>query len=267
MNLLLERKSSPVRPDKAVDAHAKVLLLVRLTDLPQGHVDRARIRERVIELYLPLAEYLARRFRNRGEAYDDLSQVAVIGLIKAVDGFDPERGVEFASYAIPTIVGELKRHFRDKGWSVRVPRRLQELKLQIARAAGDLTQELKRSPTVADLAAHLVVSEEEVLSGLDTASAYSALSLHTPAGGTDGPEMLDLLGAEDPGLQSVEHRATLRPLIKQLPERERRIIGLRFFSNLTQSQIAEQIGISQMHVSRLLARSLRQLREGVLADD
>lgn len=258
--------SAGVRPDRAVDAHAKVLL-IRMADLPGGHVDRPRVRERVIELYLPLAEYLARRFRNRGEPYDDLSQVAVIGLIKAVDGYDPGRGVEFASYAIPTIVGELKRHFRDKGWSVRVPRRLQELKLEIARAAGGLTQQLKRSPTVADLAEHLELTEEEVLAGLDTACAYSALSLHTPvAGQENGPEVMDLLGAEDPGLRSVEDRATLRPLIQQLPEREQRIIALRFFGNLTQSQIAGQIGISQMHVSRLLARSLRQLRDGVLAE-
>ncbi|MGH3734579.1 MAG: RNA polymerase sigma factor SigF [Micromonosporaceae bacterium] len=244
------------------------MLLTRLADLPEKHIDRARIRERVIELYLPLAEYLARRFRNRGEPYDDLSQVAVVGLIKSVDGYDAGRGVEFASYAIPTIVGELKRHFRDKGWSVRVPRRLQELKLEIARAAGELTQRLKRSPTVADLAEHLELSEEDVISGLDTAGAYSALSLHTPVSGQEnGPEVVDLLGGEDPGLRSVEDRATLRPLIRKLPEREQRIIALRFFGNLTQSQIAEQIGISQMHVSRLLARSLRQLREGVLAED
>jgi len=255
------------RPDKAVDARARILL-TRLAELPDDHVDRTRIRERIIELYVPLAEYLARRFRNRGEPYDDLSQVAVIGLIKSVDGYDPGRGVEFASYAIPTIVGELKRHFRDKGWSVRVPRRLQELKLELAKAVGELTQQLQRSPTVADLAKHLGISEDEVLSGLDTANAYSALSLHTPVAGQDsGPEVMDLLGDEDPGLQGVEDRATLRPLIRQLPAREQKIIGLRFFGNLTQSQIAQEIGISQMHVSRLLARSLKQLREGMLAVD
>jgi RNA polymerase sigma-B factor len=255
------------RPDKAVDARARILL-TRLSELPDGHPDRARIRERVIELYIPLAAYLARRFRNRGEPYDDLTQVAVIGLIKTVDGYDPERGVEFASYAIPTIVGELKRHFRDKGWSVRVPRRLQELKLELAKAVGELTQQLQRSPTVVDLAEHLGISEDEVLSGLDTANAYSALSLHTPVAGQEtGPEVMDLLGDEDPALQGVEDRATLRPLIRQLPAREQKIIGLRFFGNLTQSQIAKEIGISQMHVSRLLARSLKQLREGMLAVD
>ncbi len=262
----VQRTASGIRPDKAIDAHVRILL-VRLADLPDGHTDRARIRERVIELYLPLAEYLARRFRNRGEPYDDLSQVAVIGLIKSVDGFDPDRGVEFASYAIPTIVGELKRHFRDKGWSVRVPRRLQELKLEIAKAVGELTQRLQRSPTVADLAEHLGIPEDEVLAGLDTANAYSALSLHTPVAGEEsGPEVVDLLGDDDPSLGSVEDRATLRPLIQKLPEREQRIIALRFFGNMTQSQIADEIGISQMHVSRLLARSLKQLREGMLAE-
>lgn len=261
-----QRAPSGVRPDKAIDQHVRILL-VRLADLPKGHTDRSRIRERVIELYLPLAEYLARRFRNRGEPYDDLSQVAVIGLIKAVDGFDPGRGVEFASYAIPTIVGELKRHFRDKGWSVRVPRRLQELKLEIAKAVSELTQRLQRSPTVADLAQHLEIAEDEVLAGLDTANAYSALSLHTPVAGEEsGPEVVDLLGDDDPSLRSVEDRATLRPLIRRLPEREQRIIALRFFGNMTQSQIADEIGISQMHVSRLLARSLKQLREGMLAE-
>ena len=240
---------------------------MRLADLPDGHTDRTRIRERVIELCLPLAEYLARRFRNRGEPYDDLVQVATIGLIKSVDGYDPGRGVEFASYAVPTIVGELKRHFRDKGWSVRVPRRLQELKIEITKAIGDLTQELRRSPTVADLAKHLDISEEEVLEGLDTANAYSALSLHTPvAGDESGPEVMDLLGDIDPALQGVEDRATLRPLLRTLPEREQRIIALRFFGNMTQSQIAVEIGISQMHVSRLLARSLNQLRAGMLAE-
>jgi RNA polymerase sigma-B factor len=261
-----QRTGSGIRPDKAIDQHVRILL-ARLADLHEGHTDRARIRERVIELYLPLAEYLARRFRNRGEPYEDLSQVAVIGLIKAVDGFDPGRGVEFASYAIPTIVGELKRHFRDKGWSVRVPRRLQELKLEIAKAVSELTQQLQRSPTVVDLAKHLEIPEEEVLAGLDTANAYSALSLHTPVSGEEsGPEVVDLLGDDDPSLRSVEDRATLRPLIRKLPEREQRIIALRFFGNMTQSQIADEIGISQMHVSRLLARSLKQLREGMLAE-
>lgn len=252
------------RSRRETDEKARVLL-TRLADLPQRSMDRARVRDRIIELYLPLAEYLARRFRNRGEPLDDLCQVAAIGLIKAVDGYDVARGIGFTSYAIPTIVGELKRHFRDKGWSIRVPRRLQELKLEIGKATGALTQQLGRSPTVADLAQHLGVSEEEVLEGLDTANAYNALSLHTPVtGDSSATEMVDLLGDLDPALENVEDRAALRPLIAQLPRREQRIIALRFFGNMTQSQIAEEIGVSQMHVSRLLTRSLAFLRQGLL---
>ncbi len=241
------------------------MLLTRLCDLPAGHPDRPRLRGRTIEWYLPLAEHLARRFRNRGEQYDDLVQVATIGLIKSVDGYDPSRGVEFTSYAVPTIAGELKRHFRDKGWSVRVPRRLQELKLAITNATGPLTQKLGRSPTVADLAQHLGVTEDEVIEGLDSGNAYTAMSLSTPVGTGDegGMAVQDRLGDLDPNMACVEDRESLRPLIAKLPEREQKIVILRFFGNLTQSQIAERVGISQMHVSRLLTRSLNQLREGL----
>ncbi len=260
--------TAPSRSRRETDEKAQ-MLLVRLAELPAGHVDRPRIRERIIELYLPLADYLARRFRNRGELMDDLNQVAVIGLIKAVDGYDAGRGAEFTSYAIPTIVGELKRHFRDKGWSVRVPRRLQELKLEITKATAALTQQLGRSPTVADLAEHLGESEEDIIAGLDSANAYSALSLQTPVGSDSAddaaPSLGDMLGEVDPGMANVEDRESLRPLLAQLPERERRIVGMRFFSNMTQSQIAAEIGISQMHVSRLLSRSLAHLRTGLTA--
>lgn len=254
------------RPAPGAEPGARVLL-TRLADLPDDHPDRPGLRERVVVSHLPLAEYLARRFRNRGEASDDLNQVASLGLIKAVDGYDVARGVEFTSYAIPTIVGELKRHFRDKGWAVRVPRRLQEMKLEITKATGVLTQQLGRSPTVADLASHLGVTEEEVCAGLDSANAYSTLSLHTPVSGDDSaPEIIDLMGDVDPALATVEDRQSLRPLLAELPVREQRIIAMRFFGNLTQSQIAEKVGISQMHVSRLLARSITQLREGLLTD-
>jgi RNA polymerase sigma-B factor len=241
------------------------LLLTRLCDLPTGHVDRDRIRGRVIEWYLPLARHLAGKFSGRGETHDDLVQVATIGLIKAVDGYDPDRGVEFTSYAVPTISGELKRHFRDKGWTVRVPRRLQELKLSIAKATGPLAQRLGRSPTVTDLAEHLGISEDEVIEGLDSGNAYTAVSLSTPVGTGDAAatEVQDLLGEDDPGLATVEDRAALRPLLAALPERERTIVVLRFFGNLTQSQIADRVGISQMHVSRLLSRSLASLRESM----
>ena len=223
------------------------------------------MRDRLIELYVPLAEYLARRLRNRGEQLDDLIQVANLGLIKSVDGYDATRGAAFTSYAIPMIVGELKRHFRDKGWDVRVPRRLQELRLEITKASGNLAQQLGRSPTVADIAAHLGVSEEDVIEGLDSGHAYRALSLQAPVAGEEPTtELVDLIGDIDPDLENVEDREALRPLIARLPQREQRIIAMRFFGNMTQSQIASQLGISQMHVSRLLSHALGVLRDGLL---
>jgi RNA polymerase sigma-B factor len=259
-----EHSSTTSRTTRETDAAAKALLTL-LADLPAGE-DRARVRARLIELYIPLAEYLARRFRNRGEQFDDLVQVANLGLIKSVDGYDATRGAAFTSYAIPMIVGELKRHFRDKGWDVRVPRRLQELRLEITKISGDLAQDLGRSPTVADLAARLDVSEEEIIEGLDCGQAYRAMSLDAPVGsdadaGQTG--LGDLLGGVDPDMETVEHRESLRPLLAKLPAREQKIIAMRFFGNLTQSQIAAELGISQMHVSRLLAQALRILREGL----
>ncbi|MET7422001.1 SigB/SigF/SigG family RNA polymerase sigma factor [Dactylosporangium sp. NPDC005555] len=253
---------------RETDAQAKALLSL-LGDLPAG-ADRDRVRARLIELYIPLAEYLARRFRNRGEQFDDLVQVANLGLIKSVDGFDPTRGAAFTSYAIPMIVGELKRHFRDKGWDVRVPRRLQELRLEISKVSGDLAQDLGRSPTVADLAKKLGASEEDVIEGLDCGQAYRALSLDAPVGdGGDGggaTGLGDLLGGDDPDMANVENREALRPLLAKLPAREQKIIAMRFHGNLTQSQIAAELGISQMHVSRLLAGALRTLRASLTRD-
>jgi RNA polymerase sigma-B factor len=243
-------------------------LFAELAESEPESAARARIRDALVEMHLPLVEYLARRFRNRGEPLDDLVQVATIGLIKSVDRFDLERGVEFSTYATPTIVGEIKRHFRDKGWAIRVPRRLQELKLSLTKATSELSQKLGRSPTVAELAGHLDMSEEEVLEGLESANAYSAVSLDAPDGGDDdSPAVADTLGVEDESLEGVEYRESLKPLLDQLPPREKRILLLRFFGNMTQSQIADDLGISQMHVSRLLARTLTQLRAGLLADE
>jgi RNA polymerase sigma-B factor len=257
-------RSTATRTSRETDTAALALLSV-LADLPAGAPDRARVRDRLIELYLPLAEYLARRFRNRGEPLDDLVQVANLGLIKSVDGYDVSRGAAFTSYAIPMIVGELKRHFRDKGWDVRVPRRLQELRLEITKATSDLSQQLGRSPTVADIATHLGVTEENVIEGLDSGHAYRALSLHAPVSGEEtSTELADMLGDVDPDMQCVEDREALRPLIARLPKREQRIIAMRFFGNMTQSQIAAELGISQMHVSRLLSHALAVLREGLL---
>ncbi len=243
-------------------------LFERLAVLPADDPERARIRGYLVELHLPLVEYLARRFRNRGEWLDDLTQVATIGLIKSIDRFDLERGVEFSTYATPTIVGEIKRHFRDKGWAVRVPRRLQELKLSLTKAIGDLAQREGRAPTVSELAAHLQMSEEEVLEGLESANAYSTVSLDAPdSGDEDAPAVSDSLGMVDEALEGVEYRESLKPLLEQLPPREKKILLLRFFGNMTQSQIATELGISQMHVSRLLARTLAQLRQGLTTED
>ncbi|AEH08485.1 RNA polymerase, sigma 28 subunit, Sig B/F/G subfamily [Candidatus Protofrankia datiscae] len=242
-------------------------LFTQLVALPEGDQQRAEIRDQLVRMHLPLVEYLARRFRNRGEPLDDLTQVATIGLIKSVDRFDPERGVEFSTYATPTIVGEIKRHFRDKGWAIRVPRRLQELKLSLTKATSELSQTLGRSPTVSEIAAHLQMSEEEVLEGLESANAYSAVSLDAPDSGDDeAPAVADTLGVQDESLEGVEYRESLKPLLEKLPPREKRILLLRFFGNMTQSQIATELGISQMHVSRLLARTLAQLRRGLLDD-
>jgi len=220
------------------------------------------LRSQLVEGHLGLAEYLARRFSNRGEQLDDLVQVASLGLLKAVDRFEPSRGVEFSTYATHTIVGELKRHFRDKGWAVRAPRRMQELYLRLGKVVSSLSQELGRSPTIPELAADAQVSEEEVLEALEAGQAYRFSSLDAPGGGDDddGDTLSAHLGGEDPRLLEAEHRAALSPLIERLAPRDQTILHLRFFVGMTQSEIADQLGISQMHVSRLLARSLNQLR-------
>ncbi|QEU68029.1 RNA polymerase sigma factor SigF [Streptomyces galilaeus] len=240
---------------------------VELRALDAGSPEYAELRNQLVRMHLPLVEHLARRFRNRGEPLDDLTQVATIGLIKSVDRFDPDRGVEFSTYATPTVVGEIKRHFRDKGWAVRVPRRLQELRLSLTTATAELSQLHGRSPTVHELAEKLAISEEEVLEGLESANAYSTLSLDVPDTDDESPAVADTLGAEDEALEGVEYRESLKPLLEDLPPREKRILLLRFFGNMTQSQIAQEVGISQMHVSRLLARTLAQLREKLLVEE
>jgi RNA polymerase sigma-B factor len=248
-------------------ARERELIEVLASNDPDSPAHR-RARDELVTIHLPLVQYLARRFRDRGEPLEDLVQVGTIGLIKAVDRFDPERGVEFSTYATPTIVGEIKRHFRDKGWAIRVPRRLQELRMSIGAATAELSQRSGRSPTVAELAAHIGVSEDEIIEGLEGAQAYSTSSLDAQVGGDDDAPMLaDRLGADDPDLEGVEYRESLKPLLAALPARERRILVLRFFHGMTQSQIAEEVGISQMHVSRLLAKSLAQLRDGLTDDD
>jgi RNA polymerase sigma-B factor len=257
------------RGDQRVADRARTrALFAELVVLSEDDPARRPIRDQLVELHLPLVEYLARRFRNRGEPLDDLVQVATIGLIKSIDRFDLDRGVEFSTYATPTIVGEIKRHFRDKGWAIRVPRRLQEMKLSLNKSTAELSQRNGRAPTVAELAKHLDLSEEEVLEGLESANAYSAISLDAPdIADEDSPAVSDSLGAVDDALEGVVYRESLKPLLEALPPREKNILMLRFFANMTQSQIAADLGISQMHVSRLLARTLAQLREGLLVEE
>jgi RNA polymerase sigma-B factor len=227
--------------------------------------ERLQHRSRLVDQHIGLVEFLARRFRNRGEPLEDLVQVGTIGLLKAIDRFDLDREVEFSTYATPTIVGELKRHFRDKGWAVRVPRRLQELHLELTKVVSHLGQELGRSPTVEEIAKAAGATEEEVLEGLEIAQAYNFTSIDAPIDSGDGgsTSFAEQLGAEDEHLENLEYRASLAPEMQKLPEREQQILYLRFFKGQTQSEIADKLGISQMHVSRLLNRTLIQLREAL----
>jgi RNA polymerase sigma-B factor len=222
-------------------------------------------RERLIEQYLPLVRSLARRYANRGEQLEDLVQVGCIGLIKAIDRFDVDRGVELTTYATPNVIGEIKRHFRDKGWSVRVPRGLQELNVRLSQLLEQLTIQLERSPTIAELAKAAGVDEEDVLEALESGQAYTTVSLSAPAGQGEDSDLdpLESLGELEHEYEVSEDRAILAPGLRALDERERRIIHLRFWEGLTQSQIAQQVGISQMHVSRLIRRSLEKVREEI----
>jgi RNA polymerase sigma-B factor len=222
-------------------------------------------REELIERYMSLVRSLARRYAYRGEQLDDLVQIGAIGLIKAIDRFDLERGVELTTYATPNIIGEIKRHFRDKGWSVRVPRGLQELNVQISKLIEQLTVQLGRSPTIPELAKAAGVEEEQVLEALESGRAYNSVSLSTGGGSDEDGELdpLESLGTIEHEYEVSEDRAVLAPGFKVLDERERKILHLRFFSGLTQSQIAAEIGISQMHVSRLIRRSLEKIREEI----
>jgi len=223
-------------------------------------------RDQLVALHMPLVEYLARRFRGRGEPLDDLIQVASIGLLKAIDRFDDGRGVEFSTYATPTIVGEIKRHFRDKGWAIRIPRRLQEVGLTLSKVVPAMSQDLSRSPTVAEIAVRTGFSEEEVLEAMSASQAYSLVSLDAPLS-EDGADSLSRLGAEDESLELFEAWSSVAHLLRKLPHRERQILHLRFVAGETQNQIAKKLGISQMHVSRLLTRTLDGLRAAAGPDE
>lgn len=234
----------------------------RLRGLEDGSPAHAEQRDGIINRCLPLAEHIARRFDGRGEAHEDLIQVARVGLLNAVNRFDVEAGSDFESFAVPTIMGEVRRHFRDHGWSVKVPRRLKELHLRLGSATAELAQQLGRAPNASELARELGVDREEVVEGLVAGSSYNTLSIDSAGGGDeDAPAIVDALGDLDSALEQIENRETLRPALAALPERERTVLLLRFFESQTQTQIAERIGVSQMHVSRLLAKSLARLRD------
>ena len=233
-----------------------------LQDVPEDSPKFSRQRDRIVERCLPLADHIARRFDGRGEPRDDLVQVARVGLVNAVIRFNVDAGSDFVSFAVPTIMGEVRRHFRDNSWSVKVPRRLKELHLRLGAATAELSQRLGRAPTPSELAAELDMDRDEVVEGLIAGSSYNTLSIDSGGSGTDdAPAIADTLGDVDLSLDQIENREALRPLLAALPERERTVLVLRFFESLTQTQIAERVGISQMHVSRLLAKSLTRLRD------
>jgi len=226
------------------------------------------IRDQLITMYLNLVKYLAYRFRNRGEPLEDLIQVGTVGLIKAIDRFDVNRAVEFTTYATPTIVGELKRYFRDKGWAIKVPRRLQELNMQVNQSIDVLSQKLRRSPTIAEIAEHLGVSSEEILEALETSEAYNFVSLNRDrsSDSDDSFSLLEYIGKDDKLLANVEDRTSLAAALAPLNPQEQKILYLRFFRGLTQTEIANALGISQMQVSRLLRRTLDLVRRKMMVE-
>ncbi|MEW2614221.1 SigB/SigF/SigG family RNA polymerase sigma factor [Streptomyces sp. NPDC047880] len=249
------------RSSRGADTRALTqVLFAQLKELQPGTPEHDRVRGALIEANLPLVRYAAARFRSRNEPMEDVVQVGTIGLINAIDRFDPDRGVQFPTFAMPTVVGEIKRYFRDNVRTVHVPRRLHELWVQVNSATEDLTTAFGRTPTTAEIAERLRITEDEVLSCIEAGRSYHATSLEAAQEGDGLPGLLDRLGYEDPALDGVEHRDLVRHLLVQLPEREQRILLLRYYSNLTQSQISAELGVSQMHVSRLLARSFQRLR-------
>ena len=226
-----------------------------------GRLPDPAAREELAKEFLPLAEYFARRFSGRGEPVDDLTQTASLGLLNAIDRFDPKRGVPFSTYAAATIVGELKRHFRDRGWALRVPRNIQETAILVNRTVSTMWQDLGRAPTVAEIAAVADIGEDDVLQALDALQAYTTDSLDAPTGDATSTAA-ESIGGEDRNFEVSDEWLSIAPALRDLPERERKILYLRFFEGRTQTEIADELGISQMHVSRLVSQSLEKLREG-----
>ncbi|MFB8248783.1 RNA polymerase sigma factor SigF [Streptomyces sp. NPDC055952] len=259
----------PYEDVDAVDARAlSKTLFQRLESLEEGTHEYSYVRNTLVELNLALVKFAASRFRSRSEPMEDIIQVGTVGLIKAIDRFELSRGVEFPTFAMPTIIGEIKRFFRDTSWSVRVPRRLQELRLDLAKAGDELAQKLDRAPTVAELAERLGISDDEVVEGMAASNAYTASSLDAQPEEDDSEGALaDRIGYEDNGLEGIEYVESLKPLIAELPPRDRTILSLRFVAGMTQSEIGEELGISQMHVSRLLSRTLVRLRKGLTVEE
>ncbi|MGH3796242.1 MAG: SigB/SigF/SigG family RNA polymerase sigma factor [Pseudonocardiaceae bacterium] len=262
---MIPAASLPSSPHGESVYHHLTPLFVEFAELPPHHQRRGELRDRLVEGHLPVAQHIARRFAHRGEPLDDLEQVATVGLINAVDRFEPDRGVDFLSYAVPTITGEVRRHFRDQGWAMRVPRSLKDLHVAIGAATSELSQRLGRAPTVTELSRHLNLPREQIVEGLEAANAYRNKSLDSLLVDEDisSGTLADAIGTADNELERVEYREALKPLLADLPERERTILMLRFFGNMTQTQIADRVSISQMHVSRLLSQTLATLRDGL----
>ncbi|MGW7090206.1 SigB/SigF/SigG family RNA polymerase sigma factor [Streptomyces sp. NPDC054871] len=254
------------RPAAADIRKLSMTLFTRLDELEEGTAEYAYVRNSLVELNLNLVHYAANRMRPHSESFEDVVQVGTIGLIKAINRFELQRSVEFPSFALPTIMGEIKRFFRDTTWAVHVPRRLQELRLDLLKATSVLEQAHGRPPTTAELAEHLNLDEAEVAEGLAAANGYTAVSLDQPADGGDSDDLLtDHIGHQDPDLLKVENVQALKPLIADLPERERKILSLRFVADRTQSEIGRELGLSQMYVSRILTRTLTRLRTNLTA--
>lgn len=249
--------------DRTAQRATALLRLVRMHQLKQDDPEHATLREQVIDEYMAYARHLAARYDAGGQFADDLHQVAYEGLVKAVDNFDPDYGAAFLSYATPTILGELKRYFRDTSWAVHVPRRIQELSSDVRPGTETLAQRLHRNPTIPELAVLLDAKPREIRDAIDARGLHHVASLDMPLGTDQSPDTAygDLVGAEDPGLQNVLDRETLRPLLARLPSRDKRILHLSFFQQLTQAQIGAELGVSQMQISRLLAAILDRLRQ------
>ncbi|MEV1202945.1 SigB/SigF/SigG family RNA polymerase sigma factor [Microbispora rosea] len=257
--------AAEVRAETASNPTAEELL-AELAEDGQSEERRERLREMIVEMHRPMARDIARRYLNRGEPMEDLLQAAYVGLMKAINGFDPTLGHSFRGYAMVTMTGEVKRHFRDRTWAVRVPRLYQERRAELNRHVADMTQELGRFPTVAELAKKMGLSEEDMLLTMDASAAYSTLSLDAPIGADDDAAALgDVIPEEDDALDTLVDTEALKPLIDLLPEREKNILLLRFYGNMTQAEIAAEFGISQMHVSRILRKTLDQLRAELVA--